>query len=93
MGPMAAIALPPQMAVPAVIRNEEFPRTRSNFPRARPPHERKGNSAQRGIDEAAAAGFQNFVQIHAEARALPPHTWRRILADVRAASGVGMRKH
>src|SRR5712691_3648642 len=36
MGPMAAMALPPQIAVPAVIRNDELPRTRNNLPNTKP---------------------------------------------------------
>ena len=36
IGPTAAIALPPQIAVPTVIRNEEVRPTRMKFPIARP---------------------------------------------------------
>ena len=36
IGAIAAIALPPQMAVPAVIRNDELPRTSNSLPSARP---------------------------------------------------------
>src|SRR5580692_8154339 len=37
-----------------------------DFPESETSQERKRNS-QRGVDEAAAAGFQHFVQIHSEA--------------------------
>ena len=33
---MAAMALPPQIAVPVVIRKEELPRTCNNFPSVKP---------------------------------------------------------
>jgi hypothetical protein len=36
IGPIAAMALPPQIAVPVVIRKEEFPRTCKTFPSASP---------------------------------------------------------
>src|SRR5262249_31781657 len=36
IGPTAAMALPPQIAVPVVIRNDEFDFTRSPLPKARP---------------------------------------------------------
>src|SRR5438046_956182 len=36
IGPIAAMALPPQMAVPAVIKNDELPRTCKSLPSARP---------------------------------------------------------
>jgi len=36
------------------------------FAESEPDGQREGNS-QRGVDESAAAGFQHFVQVHAEA--------------------------
>ncbi len=36
IGEIAAIALPPQIAVPAAIRNDAFPATLSKLPKSKP---------------------------------------------------------
>src|SRR6267154_1961814 len=50
MGPIAAMALPPQIAVPAVIRIDELPRTCKSLPSARPTSSAKEIPARVGID-------------------------------------------
>src|SRR5436190_1275357 len=50
MGPIAAMALPLQIAVPAVIRIDELPRTCKSLPSARPTRSAKKIFASVGID-------------------------------------------
>ncbi len=68
MGAIAAMALPPQIAVPVDIRNEILCFTRSNLSQS-PTQEQGDTDAARGIDETGAAGFKYLLQIHAESQA------------------------
>ena len=67
MGEMAAIALPPQMAVPAVIRNDAFPATLSRLPKSRP-KQHGAADADRRVKETGAAGMHHLLQIHAKSQ-------------------------
>jgi hypothetical protein len=65
MGPTAAIALPPQMAVPTVIRNEAVLYLQPTSDRQ--PKEHGSRYAARGVKEARAANLHHLRQVHAKA--------------------------
>ena len=68
MGPTAAIALPPQIAVPVEMRNAGRGRTDISLPSSGPDNHGEGD-AHRGVEKSAAAGLQHLLQVHAEAQA------------------------
>ena len=68
MGAIAAMALPPQIAVPAVMRNE-VPLLYGQQPYQRPAKQHGEADAARGVEEAGATDAKNLLQIHTESKA------------------------
>ena len=66
IGPTAAIALPPQIAVPVEIRNAGRALHREQLAQQRAQRHRK-RDADCGVKKAALAGLDYFLQVHAEA--------------------------
>ena len=65
MGATAAMALPPQMAVPAEMRNETLLLHVQNS--SQPPAQQHGKAdAGRGVEKPGAAYAKNLVEVHAE---------------------------
>jgi hypothetical protein len=68
MGAIAAMALPPQIAVPAVMRNE-VPLLYGQHS-SQPPAQQQGEAdATCGVDKSRAADAENLREIHAESKA------------------------
>ena len=65
MGATAAMALPPQIAVPAEIRKDALPATLSRLAKEQAEQHGTGD-ADRRVEEAGAAGMYHLLQIHAE---------------------------
>ena len=66
MGAIAAMAEPPQMAVPAVIRKEALPCDVEELAEQQA-EGHGGGDADGGVEKAGAAGMQHLVQVHTEA--------------------------
>ena len=68
IGAIAAMALPPQIAVPAVMRNEgSFLHIQQS---SQPPTQNHGEAdAACGVETTQAANAKNLLQIHAESKA------------------------
>ncbi len=65
MGATAAMAEPPQMAVPMETRKLIRGRTREEIAESKAEEQREGD-AERGVNEAGAARLDDLVEIHAE---------------------------
>ena len=68
IGPTAAMALPPQIAVPALISRELVSPTCNRLAQSEAEEHRK-RDAYRGINKSRAACVNDFLQIHSEAEA------------------------
>src|SRR5229473_2856886 len=90
MGPMAAMALPPQIAVPAVIRNDELPRTRNNLPNAKPRKSAKEIPSAVWINPLRPA-FRTSCRFMPKPRATT-ELWRRVRAIPRLSLMYGCGK-
>ena len=72
IGPTAAMALPPQIAVPVEMRNAGRSGT-ANQPAQQCAHDHREGDTQGSVEEPAPAGMHHLVQIHPEAQ---PHDGR-----------------
>ncbi len=88
IGATAAIALPPQIAVPAEIRKDVLCSTLSSFPSPQPSNIGKSDASRR-IKKPRSADTDNLLQIHSKAKAnhrnlkqefrcLPGRAWKRM---------------
>ncbi len=90
IGPTAAIALPPQIAVPVEIkkrRNSPYAEQRAQ---AHPRQQREAD-AHHGVEKPAAPGPNHLVQVHAEAQ---PHDrgLQQTFGELPGLAAIGMRK-
>ena len=67
IGPTAAMALPPQMAVPALIRNADFLSDMKEIAESEAHQHRRGDADGR-VEKAGTSGVKNFMQVHAKAQ-------------------------
>src|SRR6266478_887318 len=84
------MALPPQIAVPVEIRNEEFPRTRKSLPRQSP-------TMSVNAMPSAVSTKPLRPAFNTSCRSIPKpsattEAWRRNLAELRASAAYGCAK-